>query len=173
MDVITRYLSTVCLIFLTLLAYLALAGRSEQVKQDVEATARALYAGDIDKVIKMTHPRVLELSGGEAAMRSGVQQAVAKMHQSGMKIESFQFPKPPEFFAGGAFEFAVVHTLTVISTANGQRADSLNFQLGVRDKGSKLWIFVEGSRLTAESAQKLFIGFPADFKFPSTYRKKL
>ncbi|MBC8049225.1 MAG: hypothetical protein H7X92_03630 [Chitinophagales bacterium] len=170
---ITRYLSVVCLIFLTLLAYPALAGPSEQVKRDVEATARALYAGDIDTVIKMTHPRVLELSGGEAAMRSGVQQAVAKMQQSGMKIESFQFPKPPEFFAGGAFEFAVVHTLTVISTSNGQRAESLNFQLGVRDKGSKLWKFVEGSRMNAQNARMLFFGFPADFKFPATYRKKL
>jgi hypothetical protein len=80
--------------------------------------------------------------------------------------------RPPEFLEGGGRRLAIVPTLTIVS-ANGQRVESLNFQLGVLEAGSTSWKYVEGSRINKENVQVLFPGFPQDYEFPKFYRKKL
>ena len=145
------------------------AGR---VQQNVKMLIDALYNAEVETVIRYTHPTIIAMQGGVESTRKAIRDLVVKMKSAGMRVESLTFPKPPEFLEGGGRRFAVVPTLSIIS-GNGQRSESLNFQLGVLDPGSTEWTYVEGSRLTKENVQTLFPGFPASYEFPPFYRKKL
>ena len=126
----------------------------------------------MDTVLRFTHPKIIELQGGLPATRSAVQQAVLMLKSINMQLESLSFPKKPEFLEGGGRRFAIVPTLTIVSS-NGQRVESLNFQLGVLEPKASQWVYVEGSRINRENVQILFPGFPTAYEFPSFYRRKL
>jgi hypothetical protein len=145
---------------------------AQVVQRDVKRLIDALYAGDVDTVIGFTHPTIVRMMGGAQPARAATQQALQQVSNLGMKVEELSFPKPPQFLEGGGRKFAIVPTLMIIS-ANGQRIESLNFQLGVLDSPSTSWKYVEGSRVNKQNVQTLFPGFPADYDFPEFYRKKL
>jgi hypothetical protein len=142
------------------------------VQRDVQAVIRSLYRGEIDTVLRYTHPTILQQLGGPEQARRVLADAITKLSRSGMKIEAFSFPQPPQFFEGGGRRFVFVPTLSIISNKDA-RVESLNFQLGILDPGTKEWKYVEGSRLTTENVQIFFPGFPKDRPFPRLYRKKL
>ena len=61
----------------------------------------------------------------------------------------------------------------MIIQVNGQRVESRNFQFGARSVDSKEWTYIEGSRINPENVRQLFPEFPADYKFPEFYRRKV
>src|SRR5262245_11774978 len=142
------------------------------VQQDVIDLSKAVFAGDIDTIVRFTPPAVIELAGGEAALRQTLKVALETITGAGMKLESLSFPSAPTFLEGGGNRFVVVPTLSV-TVVNGQRVESLNFQIGSFDKGASRWTYIEGSGVNRENVQLLFPGFPQDFEFPSIYRKRL
>jgi hypothetical protein len=148
------------------------ATETARVQQDVRALNDALYNADVETVIRYTHPSVIAMLGGIQSARKMVQDAVLFIKSTGLRVESLTFPRPPDFLEAGGRRFAVIPTLSILS-ANGQRLESLNFQLGVLEPNSTDWTYVEGSRLTKENVQSLFPGFPAAYRFPPFYRKKL
>jgi hypothetical protein len=127
---------------------------------------------DVETVMRYTHPSVIAMLGGKQSARKMVQDAVLFIKSTGLRVESLTFPRPPDVLEAGGRRFAVIPTLSILST-NGQRRESLNFQLGVLEPNSTDWTYVEGSRLTKENVQSLFPGFPASYRFPPFYRKKL
>jgi hypothetical protein len=145
---------------------------AELVQSDLRTLLAAMYGGDVDTVLRYTHPAVIAVTGGEEQARKSIQEAGAKIRELGMQHESVTFPRPPDFLEGGGRRFAVVPTLSIVS-ANGQRIESLNYQLGVLEPDAKGWTYIEGSRIDKENVQSLFPGFPADYEFPPSYRKKL
>lgn len=112
------------------------------------------------------------MSGGVGKVRQVLQSVTQGMQELGTQIQIFKFPEPPEFLEGGGRRFVVVPTLQFL-TAQGQKVESLNFQLGILEPGATQWVYVEGSRLNKQNIQTLFPGFPADYEFPPFYRKKL
>ena len=144
----------------------------KQVQRDVEAIVRSLYRGEVDTSLRYAHPTIVGLLGGPEKARTTLTLIMTKILKAEMKIESFSFPKAPEFFDGGGRKYVYVPTLTIIS-GNGTRVESLNFQLGILEPGTKDWKYIEGSRLTAENVQVFLPGFPKGRPFPPFYRKKL
>jgi hypothetical protein len=150
----------------------ASAASAEEVQRDVEACIRALYGGDLDTVLRYTHPMILAAMGGPKGAREVLEPTLERMRESGMTIESFSFPSPPDFVDSGGRVFAIVPTLMVLST-NGQRVESRNFQLGILEPDAEGWAFVEGSRVNASTVRQLFPDFPAGYAFPPVSREKL
>jgi hypothetical protein len=142
------------------------------VQQDVIDLSKAVFEGDIDTIVRFTHPAVVELAGGEGPLRQTLKDALQTFASAGMKLESLSFPSGPTFLEGGGHRFVVVPTLSV-TVVNGQRVESLNFQIGSFDKTASRWTYIEGSRLNSDNVQLLLPGFPQDFEFPSIYRKRL
>ena len=143
-----------------------------RVQEDVRAILNAAYTGDVDTMVRYTPPAILEGMGGEAQARAAMEQSLRTVSERGMKLASLTFPEAPQFIAGTERRFVVVPTLSVIE-AGSQRLESLNYQLGVLERGSEAWTYVEGSRINKDNVRVLFPDFPADFAFPTTYRKKL
>lgn len=133
---------------------------------------RALYAGDVATVIDYTHPVILAGLGGREKAIEVTNEAMSPLMRSGLRIESFTFPRPPEFVEAGPTVFAIVPTLLVLDLG-GQRVESLNYQFGVLDTAEGKWRYAEGSRIKSDNVRTFFPSFPDRHRFPETYRKKL
>jgi hypothetical protein len=96
--------------------------------------------------------------------------SVSPMLKSGLRIESFQFPRPPEFVRTERAVFAIVPTLLIMDQG-GQRIESLNYQFGVLEGDT--WRYTEGARVSAGTVRAMFPSFPVGHQFPEIYRKKL
>jgi hypothetical protein len=143
-----------------------------RVQEDVRAVLNAVYGGDLETMLRYTHPAILTGMGGEAQARAALEQSLRAVAEGGMKLISLTFPEAPRFMQGTERRFAIVPTLSVVE-AGGQRVESLNYQLGVLERGSEAWTYVEGSRINKDNVGVLFPDFPADYAFPTTYRKRL
>lgn len=144
----------------------------KQVQTDVRKLVGALYENKLDDLLSFTHPALIEALGGTSLAKERLQETISMMQEKGMKLESLDFPASPTFLESRGPEYVIVPTLTVIS-ANGQRLESLNYQIGTRSTESSDWKYVEGSRINKDNVQKIFPGFPPDYSFPPSYRKKL
>jgi hypothetical protein len=149
-----------------------LSSEAARVQQDVQVIVDAMYDGDVDTIIRYTHPAVIAMMGGMDATRKRLEHFTVTFKSTGIRLESLTFPKPPEFLEGGGRRFVVVPTLSIVS-GNGQRVESLNFQFGVLEPNATEWTYIEGSRVRKEMVQSLFPGFPATYEFPPFYRKKV
>lgn len=151
------------------------AGTSAEVQtvhRDVEHIIRALYSGDVDLVLHSTYPRVIGLMGGPDVARRTLEAIVAQVRKSGMTLESFSFPAPPDFFTVGGTRYVFVPTLSIVAV-NRKRFESRNFQLGVLEAGATRWTYVEGSRLNPQNVHQILPAFPSDRSFPPIQRKEI
>ena len=140
------------------------------VQQDVRRANDALYSGDVDTLLRYTHPRIIELMGGEQKTRETLKESLKVVRE--MRVEKLSFPDAPRFFEGQDNFFVFVPTLTIVMV-KGQRIESLNFQLGIKKKGQENWAYVEGSRINDSNVRSLFPDFPPGIEFPKFYRRKL
>jgi hypothetical protein len=144
----------------------------EIVQSDVRTLLAAVYDSDVDTVLGFTHPKIIERLGGPSKARVELNASLSKVNSVGMKVESLTFPDAPTFFKTDANECVIVPTLSIIS-ANGQRIESLNYQLGSREIGTSKWVYIEGSRISQKNVRDFIPDFPTDYEFPKFYRKKL
>lgn len=142
---------------------------AERVKAGVRANYAALYAGDVDAVLELTHPRVLEVMGGRANARRVLEPTFEQMRSLGLRLQTLHFPEEPEFLDGEENEFVVV-TTDVVVRSGSREVESRNFLLGARARGASDWTYVEGSRLDGDNLELLFPDFPAGHELPSVRR---
>jgi len=146
---------------------------AERVQRDVRSLMEATYSRDVEGVLRLTHPRVLELMGGKDAARVATVAALTSISRLQLKIGKMTFPQPPIFFKGATRRYVFVPTLSVVSATGGQMLESLNYQLGILEPGTSQWKYVEGSRVNQSNARQIFSDFPSDIEFPRFYRRKL
>lgn len=166
------YLTTLCLCLFVLLKSEDKSELSKRVQEDVRKCQAAVYSADVDVVLSFSHPKILELMGGIEKAKETLTKTLNKLKESEMKVESLEFPEPPRFFDSKSNHFVIISTHTIISS-KGQKAESLNFQLGIKAIGENKWTYIEGSRLNNENVKQLFPDFPDNYEFPKCTRKKL
>ncbi len=149
----------------------AAGDESTRVQADARRVYTALYGGDADTVVALTHARGIEVAGGESEVRSAVGKIGAMAAAGELAVESIEFPSAPEFFAGAENEFVFVPTRSVLRV-RGQRMESLNFLVGARRKGEPTWTYLDGAHLDAANIGEFFPDFPKDKAFPVRERKK-
>jgi len=143
------------------------------MQQDVRRLLGALYAGDIDTLLKYSYPAVVAAMGGHDAAKTTLAGAVGQLQTLGMKVESLVFPEAPTFIQGNnGRRYAIVPTKSVVS-AKGQQVQSYNFQLGVKEANDSQWTYLEGSRMTPQVLSSMFPDFPSGYQLPKISREKL
>ncbi len=145
----------------------AFQGQAEVVMADLERLMRAFYTNDLNAILGLTHPRVIEQMGGPVQARLELSNALERIQASGVLIESCTFPEPPNFVEGAKHQFAVAPMKLVIA-ARGQRRESLHCQVGVRAPGATNWTYIEGSQVRI-----FFPDFPSNVTLPEGKGKAL
>jgi len=150
----------------------AFSDELEPVQRDVQDLTQAMYRGDLDTILRFSHPKAIEMLGGPTAARATMEMAIQPILDIGMTLEAFSFPRPPEYIEGKERRFAIVPTLSIMA-AQGQQIESLNYQFGILEPGAKGWTYLEGSRINQQNVRVFFPDFPADYSFPEFYRRRL
>jgi hypothetical protein len=142
------------------------------VQRDVEAMSNAFYSGNLDLVLELTHPGIVESWGGPEKARDAMSTALLPFLQQGGRVEAFRFPAKPEFVLTDRALYAIVPTLTVVQLGN-QRTESLKYHFGVLEPGARRWKYIDGTNITGSNVQTFFPDFPANHPFPKLQRKQL
>ena len=150
-----------------------LATEKDRVQADVRSIYNALYSGDVDTVLRFTYPKLLENMGGAAKAKETLATVLSKIQATGISIDSMTFPQDPTFIETNANHYAIIPTLLVAKTSDGQRVESLNFQMGVRPVGTTEWTYVDGTQITQANVRTLFPDFPTGQVLPTTSRRRL
>lgn len=143
-----------------------------RIQADAARCAVAIFSGDIDGLLALTHPRLIEASGGEESARQEWQQAIlqSKLTSLNTKVET-SFPGEPEFILGKEHEFVVI-PLRVEVTRDGMKpVEQRLFPIGIRRIGQQRWGYTDGS--SRESIATLFPDFPTDYEVPEATFKVL
>ncbi len=144
--------------------------REQQVQSDVRELLNATYDGEVDTVLRLSHPVVIDALGGKVEARKTLSEAMGRLKNYSLKIEVFEFPAEPQFVDGDQRSYAVVPTRLVVS-AGDKKIDSQNFQVGVKQAGDDAWKYVEGPKFKQYRSEH-FSDFPADFDYPEISKLK-
>lgn len=145
---------------------------AKQVQEDVVNITQATFEGNVDTVINYTHPQIISMLGGMAQARSVLEDSFSEFQSLGMKMESLVFPEAPTFIESSTNDFVIVPTTTII-LSEGYRIESSSYQFGIKQKGTKDWKYIEGSRINQQNVQLLFPDFPSDYEFPEYSQQQL
>lgn len=142
-------------------------GPAAVVKSQVREIQQATASGDMDTVIRYTHPVVIEMIGGEEKMRDLLEGSLGEMLAQ-VEMREFDFRGEPEFLAGEEHEFVLVPVRSVFGIM-GRAVTSRSFQLGVRRVGAPDWKYLESPELPF--ILECFPDFPEDHPLPETGRE--
>ena len=111
------------------------------------------------------HPKVFEVLGDRPQAQALMQQTLDAIRSEGMKVDRPTFHAPPVFLETADKTFAIV-PYTVKMEAGDERAEAVTYQIGVLEKGTSTWKYVDVARGNPEQLRRLFPEFPADYTFP-------
>jgi hypothetical protein len=145
----------------------ALHSDPQVVLADLERLTKAFYSDDLNTILALTHPNVIEQMGGPAQAKSLLKNSLERIQASGVSIESCTFPESPKFTEGANHQFVVV-PMKLVLAARGQRRESVHCQVGVRAPGATNWTYIEGSQVRV-----FFPDFPSNVALPEVKGKAL
>ncbi len=143
--------------------------KAEMVRQKAQQSSDALVNGDVETMVRFTHPKVVELMGGREKMAAVVRKGMAEMNAGGTKIVSAKPEPPAEFVRMGTEEVAVV-PFTLVMKVPGATLTQKTFLLGISSGQGKSWTFIDGAGLDDESIKKVLPDFPTQVKLPKKVR---
>ena len=152
------------------------------VQEHTRKLLEAPYNGDVDSVLSLTHPKIIERAGGIDLMRKMMtlmkSNAANNPDEPSQELESIEFPEDPTIVRVKGDEFVVVPYRTVVKSSRdlpkmqgaparfGKRVslhlESYGYLFAHKDEDGD-WKYVSGGE---DRARGFFPEFPADFVFP-------
>ncbi len=160
------------LIIIVPLALLALVGwfvlfqqsSADRVKQGADKYVQAILTKDFAGAVALTQQHLVDLSGGKAAMVSGLNGQEAKFRDQGVGYDTITLGDPQSPQKIGAWTLSLVPAQIVLKAPGGRlKADT--FMLGMSDDDGKNWNYVSLS-MTADQFFQVYPELKGKFAFP-------
>ena len=136
-----------------------------QIKVDIRRIGEAVWEEDHETVLSMTHPILFQKAGGRVNARNSLQEMILEYQKLGLKFDSFELVREPEFLETESNQYVIVPTRTIVLYKD-ERVELYSFQLGAKSKTDSQWKYLDGSKLTQDNIRIFFHDFPDDFEFP-------
>ncbi len=144
-----------------------------EVKKLVEKIGRATLSGDMETVIDLTYPALIDLIGGRKKMVAVMERITEDMKANGLTFSTYDVGEPGNFQSEGGNTFTVVPTKLEITSAD-TRIVTDNFLLGISPNGGRSWTFIEGGGLKDKKAvEKVLPKLPVGLRLPPVNEPKL
>lgn len=143
--------------------------KAEMVRQKAQQSCDAMVNGEVEAMVRLTHPKVVELMGGQEKMAAVVRKGMAEMSRDGTKILSARPEAPAEFVRMGTEEVAVV-PFTLVMKVPKATLTQKSFLLGISSGRGKSWTFIDGAGLDDDTIKKVLPDFPSQVKLPQKIR---
>ncbi|MDB4143266.1 hypothetical protein N9821_00230 [Akkermansiaceae bacterium] len=136
--------------------------KQDAVKQELTSVMRAPYVGGKAVILKHTHPKIIEVSGGQENFEKAIDYLQKTLSDGGVTFDSVKIGKPYSYVATKANEFFLVD-VTLVLKKGGQKQVNKLTQVAVRSVGSEDWCYIDSSGLSDEVLRKLFPQLPRSF----------
>ena len=128
--------------------------QTEQIAKLAEENSVALISGNYARLVDLTYPKVVELSGGRDKMIEGLRRSSEDMKARGSKILGAEVSEPKEVVTAGDKQFAIVPMKVRVQVPTGALRLK-GFLIAVsRDRG-KTWTFVDSAGLVSEPGKEM------------------
>jgi hypothetical protein len=124
---------------------------------------------DFDHVVDCLPDDLVATMGGRADIVAQMKKATA---EGGWHIDSADITEPTAVVKGGNHWFAIVPE-TIHTRLPEGRVVLASFLLGVSADDGRSWRFVDGAKLTPESAKAMFADYPATLTLPAVGEPEL
>jgi hypothetical protein len=145
------------------------ASKSAVVKKKAGEIGTALKKEDYAKVVDLTYPKVVELTGGREKMIGALEAGMKQLKEKGFAFHSVEVGEPGEFLVEGKNTFVVVPTTTEMTAPRGKMVVK-SYLLGISPDGGKAWTFIDGHGLgTAEKRKLILPDLPEKLELPEPH----
>ena len=113
-----------------------------RIQADAAHCATALFSGDLNGLLELTHPKLIEAAGGEESAREQWQKVIrhSKLISSNPNFET-SFPTDPIFLQGEEHEFVIVPIRVEVRREGMRPTEGDFFQLAFGELASPLGIY--------------------------------
>ena len=141
----------------------------------LEFLAGAMQAGDPTAAIGLTHPKLVQLAGGDASYTALVKRTLADLKSKGLALGTTTFGTPTMTYrAGPQYVCFVPSEMTL--TIQQARVKAIGFFAAAHDGTARsTWKYVDGAGFVAnpELVQRIFPSLPSGIEFPPTRNERL
>lgn len=117
---------------------------AENAQRQAEQIADFFIKGEYDKFFDVTHPKIVEKTGGREKMTAQIKESIEEMKSQGVEFVSMTVDKPTQIETVGKETFAILPAKLTLRAPAGDSVQE-SFLLGVSEDNGQNWKFVNGS----------------------------
>lgn len=138
----------------------------QHLLESAKAVMTAFQKGDVDAIIRSTHPAILKLAPSREAFEKITREAMKSL-SSQASVEEVTWGKPGTLYQSGDEEVTFLPR-TMVMRVGERRGKAVSFMIVARPRGTSTWYFLDSASLRQkpEMLWKLFPGLPADVQLP-------
>lgn len=153
------------LVLLLIIPFLSHGQDTTYLKQQAKRFANATFKNDYKTVIELTHPALIELTGGPEMMQKLISDKVEALRKRGVLKFDGSVGSPGKFYKAGEEIHCLLPESIVLKVANGHYTGRSYLLAITQDKG-KTWRFLDVGNMPADVLQKLLPNFNSNLVIP-------
>jgi hypothetical protein len=145
------------------------------VVRGAKALGEATRNTDIETLVNMTYPPLVEMAGGRKKLVSATTASMAQMKAGDLTIEQIEFSSPTQTYRDGRKTICFVPRDMVVSIKD-IRVRATGYLMAVWDpNGPGKWMYLDsdGFQRNPTLMRQLFPGLPADVQPPPVFNERL
>jgi hypothetical protein len=147
--------TSLVILFVALLPFGLMAQEKDNhVKKLAAECGQAMVSGDYGRVVDLTYPKLVELSGGKDRMIESMEKGRKEMTAEGYDLLSATVQKVMDIVKIGSEQFVVITYEIKMKAPNGYLLRD-SYMLGIASTNDENWTFLDGAGLD-ESKLKIF-----------------
>jgi len=149
-----KYRISFALIAAALCAQLASADpQTQRIRQFAAENSAALTSGNYARLVELTYPKVVEMSGGRDKMIETLRRGSEDMKAHRSAILGAEVSEPKEVVTAGEKQFAIVPMTVRLQVPDGTLREK-GFFIAVSEDRGKTWTFIVGTGLVTEPGKE-------------------
>jgi hypothetical protein len=144
--------------------------KTQSLKKQAEVVAKAMVDNDHQKLVELTHPRVVELIGGKKKMVQLLEN-ISKDIEARWPTRKVKVQEATGILSEKDESFGIV-TYTLEMRGKGARITGNAFLIGVSSDGGKNWSFIDAAGKSLAEVKKLLPNFPKGLTLPAVQEPK-
>jgi hypothetical protein len=140
-------------------------GAADSLKAQASRMANGLISGDYGTFIHYLHPKVIEVSGGVAALKQTLVEMSRQLSTAGLSFQEVSLDSASAFIKKGAQLQATIRQHTTIKLQQG-RSVATSTLIGMSVDNGLHWRFVDTNYKTMADMQKLLPNLSSELVIP-------
>lgn len=139
--------------------------QTEIVQADASALIEATKSEDIDGILALTHPQVIEFLGGKADAHNTMQQLFKELRSLQMSYDTFEQKGKPTFYRTDRHDIAIQKMYSICTTPEVSFEQN-SALIAMREIGGAKWKYMDYNTETEKAVYKILTELPKKLELP-------